>query len=295
MPIDKRKLTTISAQPKWFLSMYFSTHTLYLFLILISLIWNAYNAHQYQILAERQTKLENILTELLPSTSAIPLFHSESPSFEQWLKTMYQSIRQMISKDTINMKSIPKTIRSEARQRRFTREIQSTNCQCPPGSKGEKGDRGFAGFPGEMGPKGERGHPGSIVWNGVKGEKGDPGRDVEIGQQTLLSSASGKFIQGPPGPPGQKGEMGVPGLNGIGKVGAPGQDGLPGEKGNQGERGFPGPPGEKGDRGNEGQEGQRGFRGRPGLPGPAGMDALPCPQELLKNFDTMCTSCCKKP
>lgn len=48
-------------------------------------------------------------------------------------------------------------------------------------------------------------------------------------------------------------------------------------------------------QGDDGREGQRGFRGRPGVPGPSGMDALPCPHELLRNFDTMCTSCCKKP
>ena len=110
MPIEKRRLTTISPQPKWFLSMYFSTHTLYLFLILTSITWNAYNTHQYQILAERQSKLENILTELLPSSSSIPLFQSETPSFEQWVKKVYQTIHQFIYKDLINKNSSPQTI-----------------------------------------------------------------------------------------------------------------------------------------------------------------------------------------
>jgi hypothetical protein len=45
----------------------------------------------------------------------------------------------------------------------------------------------------------------------------------------------------------------------------------------------------------KGDEGNRGFRGRPGFPGPAGMDALPCPRELLLNIDNTCNSCCKKP
>jgi hypothetical protein len=100
MPIDKRKLKNDSDYPTWFLSMYFSTHTLYLFLILISIAWNAYNTHQYQILAERQLKLENILTELLPSSSSTPSFHHEPPSIEQWFSKMFHSIQQFISKDT---------------------------------------------------------------------------------------------------------------------------------------------------------------------------------------------------
>lgn len=106
MPIDKRKFANVSYHQNWFLSMYFSTHTLYLFLILISIAWNAYNAHQYQILAERQSKLENILTELLPSSSSQPLFHPEPPSLEQWFKKMLHSLRQFISKDSTNHDSI---------------------------------------------------------------------------------------------------------------------------------------------------------------------------------------------
>ncbi|CAF5194345.1 unnamed protein product, partial [Rotaria magnacalcarata] len=47
--------------------------------------------------------------------------------------------------------------------------------------------------------------------------------------------------------------------------------------------------------GEEGREGRRGLRGRPGLPGPAGTDALPCPRELLANFENACQECCKKP
>ncbi|CAF3643520.1 unnamed protein product, partial [Adineta steineri] len=237
MPIDKRKSTHVSYHQKWFLSMYFSTHTLYLFLILISIAWNAYNSHQYQILSERQTKIENILTELLPSTSSISPFHHEQPSLEQWFNKIYHSIQQFISKDSNHNESIAKSYKVDTRKRRYIHDTQKLNCQCPPGLKGEKGDRGFAGFPGEMGPKGERGHPGSIVWNGVKGEKGEPGYNGPSDQVGRLSSSDAKFIQGPPGPPGQKGEMGPAGIHGIGRVGPPGQDGLPGEKGEKGDRG----------------------------------------------------------
>jgi hypothetical protein len=85
----------------WFLSMYFSTHTLYIFLILISITWNAYNTHQYRILAERQSKLENILTELLPSSSSIPSFYHESTTIDQWFSKLSHFIQQLTSKDTM--------------------------------------------------------------------------------------------------------------------------------------------------------------------------------------------------
>lgn len=79
----------------WFLSMYFSTHTLYLFLILISIGWNAYNTHQYRILAERQTKIENILTHLLPSSSLIPSFQHESTTIEQWFENISKFLQEL--------------------------------------------------------------------------------------------------------------------------------------------------------------------------------------------------------
>ena len=111
MPIDKRKAAHATSQPAWFLSMYFSTHTLYLFLILISIAWNAYNAHQYQILADRQSQLENIVTELLPSSSALPSVRHQPPSLEQWLKKMYQSVRQFVSKEPSTDHSTTRTLR----------------------------------------------------------------------------------------------------------------------------------------------------------------------------------------
>jgi len=98
MPIDKRK---ISNYQTCFLSMYFSTHTFYLFLILISFAWNAYNTHQYRILSQRQSKLENILTELLPSSSSIPFIHQESTTIEQWFNKISHFFQQLTSKDTI--------------------------------------------------------------------------------------------------------------------------------------------------------------------------------------------------
>ncbi|CAF1118546.1 unnamed protein product [Rotaria sordida] len=292
---DQNKTTNNVNYQTWFLSMYFSTHTIYVLLILILIGWNAYNTQQYRILAERQLQIENILTELLPSSSSIPSFSHQSTLIEQWFSKIFHFIRKLISKDTTkinNNDSIVQKSTAVVRKRRYIQQSTVSNCQCPSGSKGEKGDRGFAGFPGEMGPKGERGHPGSIVWNRVKGEKGEPGRDAESIQRRMLAPSQDKFIQGPPGPPdppglpGQKGDMGSAGL--------PGRDGLPGEKGNQGELGIQGPQGEKGEKGEEGPTGKRGFPGRPGPPGPAGMDALPCPREILLNFDNICNSCCKK-
>lgn len=96
----------------WFLSMYFSTHTLYVFLIIISIGWNAYNTHQYRLLAERQLKLENILAELLPSSSSIPSFQHESTKIEQWFDKLSYFLQKFTSKDTIK-KSIakPSTVR----------------------------------------------------------------------------------------------------------------------------------------------------------------------------------------
>jgi hypothetical protein len=100
MPVDKRQMLNVPNHQTWFLSMYFSTHTLYLFLILISMAWNAYNTHQYRILNERQSKLENIITELLPSSSTILSFQRETTPIEQWFSKLFHFIQQITSKDT---------------------------------------------------------------------------------------------------------------------------------------------------------------------------------------------------
>ena len=109
MPIDKRKSTDISDNPSWFLSMHFPAHTFYLFLIIISIFWNGYNTYQYGILAERQTKLENILTELLPSSSSIPLFHHQPTTIERWFDRISHFIQQLTSKEMIQNKHNAKT------------------------------------------------------------------------------------------------------------------------------------------------------------------------------------------
>jgi hypothetical protein len=88
--------------------MYFSVHTLYLFLILIAFGWNAYNTYQYRILAERQTELENMLTELLPSSSSIPSFHHESTSIERWLDKIFQFVQSKNNVKTDNSNSMDK-------------------------------------------------------------------------------------------------------------------------------------------------------------------------------------------
>ncbi len=105
MSIDNRKITNSQT---WFLSMYFSVHTLYLFLILIAFGWNAYNTYQYRILAERQTELENMLTELLPSSSSIPSFHHESTSIERWLDKIFQFVQSKNNVKTDNSNSMDK-------------------------------------------------------------------------------------------------------------------------------------------------------------------------------------------
>ncbi|CAF1931860.1 unnamed protein product [Rotaria magnacalcarata] len=296
----KNNRTSSSNYQTWFFSVYFCTHAIYVLLILSLIGWTAYNTHQYRILAERQSKLENIITEFLPSSSSIPSFIRQPTSIELWLDEVFSFLRQLTSKDKNkidNSISIAKTPKIVVRERRYAQESTIPNCQCPPGPKGDKGERGLEGYPGEMGPKGERGPPGSIIWNGIKGEKGEPGRALEPMSTGISVASQEKLIQGPPGPPGPpgpKGDIGPAGHGGFNKVGLPGRDGLPGEKGNQGDTGPRGLSGEKGDKGEEGPGGKRGFPGRPGSPGPAGMDAFPCPREVLRNFDNACNSCCKK-
>lgn len=113
MAIDKRKLITISNCQTWFLSMSCSIHTLYLLLIFISISWNAYNTQQYRLLAERQSKFENILTKLLPSLFSIPSFDHESTTTEQWFNKISHLIQQLIFKDAIATKhqTKPSTVR----------------------------------------------------------------------------------------------------------------------------------------------------------------------------------------
>jgi hypothetical protein len=97
MPIDKRKMST--NHYTWLPSMGFSTNTIYLFLIFISLAWNAYN-----ILIERQAKLENILAEILPSSSSFPSFNPTptTSSIEQLFTKARHFIQQLTSKDVPN-------------------------------------------------------------------------------------------------------------------------------------------------------------------------------------------------
>ncbi len=103
MSIDKRKFTDISNSSTWVLSMYFSIHTLYLILIFILISWNVYNTHQYQILAERQTKLENILSEFVPS---IPTYQHESTTIEQWFNQISHFIQRITSKDPVKLPTV---------------------------------------------------------------------------------------------------------------------------------------------------------------------------------------------
>lgn len=104
MPVDKRKLLNNSNYQTWLLPVYFSTQTFYVLLILISFSWNAYNTHQYRLLAERQMKLENILAELLPSSSSIVQIQHEQTRIEQWFNQIYDFIEQIFSKNTKSIK-----------------------------------------------------------------------------------------------------------------------------------------------------------------------------------------------
>lgn len=79
--------------------MYFSIQTFYVLLILISISWNAYNTHQYRLLAERQMKLETILNDLLPSSSTIVHIEHEQTRIEQWFNKIYDFIDKLVSKE----------------------------------------------------------------------------------------------------------------------------------------------------------------------------------------------------
>lgn len=119
----KNNRTNSSNDQNWFFSMYFSTHAIYVFLIMGLIGWNAYNTYQYQILAERQSQLENLVTELLPSSSSVPSFIYQPPSVKQWLSEFLSVFRPFKSKDITkidNSNSITKSptvrIRSSERQ-----------------------------------------------------------------------------------------------------------------------------------------------------------------------------------
>jgi hypothetical protein len=101
MPIDKRKMTNITNQLS---SRNISMNTIYFILISISFIWNAYNTYQYQILNERQLKLENILIEISPSFNNIQTISSN----EQWFTKLFHFIQQLTSTSNSNNNHIAK-------------------------------------------------------------------------------------------------------------------------------------------------------------------------------------------
>lgn len=98
MPIDKRKLTNLSCEQSWLPSRNLSLHTISLFLISCSLLWNAYNTYQYQILHERQVRLENLLAEISPSMGNIPTTSSSN----LWFTKVLHFIQQLTSTNKIN-------------------------------------------------------------------------------------------------------------------------------------------------------------------------------------------------
>ena len=104
MPIDKRKMVDTPYEQSLLPSRNPSLHTISLFLICCSLLWNAYNTYQYQILHERQMKLENLLAEMSPSLSVIPTTttSSSSSSSEAWFRKALHFIEQLTSTNKIN-------------------------------------------------------------------------------------------------------------------------------------------------------------------------------------------------
>lgn len=73
----------------------FLTLTICFILISISLSWNAYNTYQYQLITERQLKLENILVEILPTFEQFQSTLSSTTTNEQWLTKIIHFIQQL--------------------------------------------------------------------------------------------------------------------------------------------------------------------------------------------------------
>ncbi len=69
-------------------------------------------------------------------------------------------------------------------------------CNCPPGPKGNKGDRGERGLKGDKGERGLKGEKGDRGERGLKGEKGDRG---ERGERGLKGERGERGLPGPPG------------------------------------------------------------------------------------------------
>lgn len=109
MTIEKRKVMNFAKSQTCFLSMYFSTQTLLLFFIFISISWNGYNTYQYRVVVERQRKLENLLTEFFPTSSSLPLVQSQSITIEQWISKISQFIQRLTLKEPTDDK--PSSVR----------------------------------------------------------------------------------------------------------------------------------------------------------------------------------------
>lgn len=107
MPIDTEKMGNVSNNSKCLSAVGIFINSIYILLIFISLVWNAYNTHEHQILAEKQLKLETILSEILPSTSTFSLLNQidtgTKSSFEQWFTKAFHLIQQLTIKDMTNI------------------------------------------------------------------------------------------------------------------------------------------------------------------------------------------------
>ena len=103
-------MTNVNNHHTWLSSIGISGNiTIYLFLICVSFVWNAYNTYQYQILIQRQSKLENIFNDISPSISLLPSFNQletattkRKLSVEQWFIEVLHFIQQLRSNDRTN-------------------------------------------------------------------------------------------------------------------------------------------------------------------------------------------------
>lgn len=96
MPIDKRKLPNNS--PAWTPTISLSLNAFYLLLIFTSLAWNVYNTQQYQILADRQLKLELLLADVLPAGALLP---SLSP-FDGWMNKVLHFLAELTGSTNVS-------------------------------------------------------------------------------------------------------------------------------------------------------------------------------------------------
>lgn len=164
-------------------------------------------------------------------------------------------------------------------------DIESENC--PPGSRGEKGQPGTKGDSGVKGEAGRDGIPGRDGISGPPGnvfmlqmlENNEKGPDGGADSVRQILAQHSLQMRGPEGPMGLTGPPGTRGAHGdIGAKGIPGDAGEPGFQGPRGSTGPKGSPGRHGSRGRDGERGLTGQKGQKGEDGKMGSPGLPGPK-----------------